>query len=314
VNLRKTFFVLPNLFTLAGLFCGFFSISLSAAGESAEQLYQAALAICFGYFFDTFDGRVARLTKTQSQLGLELDSLSDVVTFGCAPALLVYKWGLTSFGLWGVVIAFLFVAAGALRLARFNVLTQRETKPGKFIVGLPIPAASAVIVSLVVVNHHIGGTYVVASQASLAVLVVVLSYLMVSRIRFRSFKDVTLSRRSIMVTAGILACAIVIGVKLRASFVFVALTSAYIMLGLAEEVIFYRRRKAEELQAKASQGVAGQGDAAKEVLAQRAAQEAREEAARDEEFLRELGAFDEDEEAANSNPHEEGGEGVPAQR
>ena len=95
MNLRKTYFILPNLFTISGIFCGFFSTTLSAGGGSSEQLYQAALAICFGYFFDTFDGRVARLTKTQSQLGMELDSLSDVVTFGVAPAMLVYKWGLS---------------------------------------------------------------------------------------------------------------------------------------------------------------------------------------------------------------------------
>ena len=125
MNLRKTYFILPNLFTISGIFCGFFSITLAASGENSEQLYQAALAICFGYFFDTFDGRVARLTKTQSQLGMELDSLSDVITFGVAPAMLVYKWGLSSFGLWGVVIAFLYVAAGASHFASASCILRR---------------------------------------------------------------------------------------------------------------------------------------------------------------------------------------------
>jgi CDP-diacylglycerol---serine O-phosphatidyltransferase len=296
VNLRKTYFILPNLFTISGIFCGFFSITLTASGETAEQLYQAALAICFGYFFDTFDGRVARLTKTQSQLGMELDSLSDVITFGCAPAMLVYKWGLSSFGLWGVVIAFLYVAAGALRLARFNVLTQHETKPGKFLIGLPIPAASAVIVSLVVVNHKVGGSFVYASQASLAVLVGVLSYLMISRIRFRSFKDLTLNRRSVMVMALVVVCGIIIAVKLRASFIFLAMMSAYIMLGLSEEIIFYRKRRAEELAARAAGAVAAMATVANTpTAAASAAAEAREEAVQDEEVLRELGAYDEDE-------------------
>jgi CDP-diacylglycerol---serine O-phosphatidyltransferase len=296
VNLRKTYFILPNLFTISGIFCGFFSITLAASGETAEQLYQAALAICFGYFFDTFDGRVARLTKTQSQLGMELDSLSDVITFGCAPAMLVYKWGLNSFGLWGVGIAFLYVAAGALRLARFNVLTQHETKPGKFLVGLPIPAASAVIVSLVVVNYKVGGSFVYASQASLAVLVGVLSYLMISRIRFRSFKDLTLNRRSVMVMTLMLVCGIIIAVKLRASFIFLFLTSAYIMLGLSEEVIFYRKRRAEELAAKAAGLVAAAVPAAATpaAVAASAARDAHDEAVQDEEVLRELGAFDSD--------------------
>jgi CDP-diacylglycerol---serine O-phosphatidyltransferase len=297
VNLRKTYFILPNLFTISGIFCGFFSITLSASGETAEQLYQAALAICFGYFFDTFDGRVARLTKTQSQLGMELDSLSDVITFGVAPAMLVYKWGLSSFGLWGIIIAFLYVAAGALRLARFNVLTQHETKPGKFLVGLPIPAASAVIVSLVVVNHKVGGSFVYASQASLAVLVGVLSYLMISRIRFRSFKDLTINRRSVMVMALVVVCGIIIAVKLRASFIFLAMMSFYIMLGLSEEVIFYRKRRVEELAAKAAGAVAAMPPSpnAPLVAAANAASEAREEAVQDEEVLRELGAYDDDE-------------------
>src|SRR5262245_31157104 len=108
MNLRKTFFILPNLFTLSSVFCGFFSITLCAGLPSMDALYQAAIAICFGFFFDLADGRVARLTRTQSKLGMELDSLADVITFGAAPALLVYKWGLTRFGLGGIFIAFLF--------------------------------------------------------------------------------------------------------------------------------------------------------------------------------------------------------------
>src|ERR1051326_3593378 len=89
---RETYYILPNLFTLSNAFSGFVSISLSSSGEGSASLYMAALAICFGFFFDTFDGRVARLTKTQTDLGRDLDSLSDVITFGVAPAMLVYKW------------------------------------------------------------------------------------------------------------------------------------------------------------------------------------------------------------------------------
>src|SRR3954465_6698561 len=134
MNLRKTLFILPNLFTLSSVFCGFFAITLCAGQPSIDSLYQAAVAICFAYFFDLADGRVARLTKTQSDLGMQLDSLADVISFGAAPGLLVYKWGLTNFGLGGVFIAFLFCGAGALRLARFNVLSMKKdaSKPGKF--------------------------------------------------------------------------------------------------------------------------------------------------------------------------------------
>src|SRR5258706_13452335 len=91
VDFRKTYYILPNLFTLSSVFCGFISISLSASGQGGSDLYQAALAICFGFFFDTADGRVARLTKTQTDLGRDLDSLGDLVTFGVAPAMMVYK-------------------------------------------------------------------------------------------------------------------------------------------------------------------------------------------------------------------------------
>jgi len=248
MNLRRTFFILPNLFTLSSVFCGFFALALCSGEAHTEQLYQAALAICFGFFFDTFDGRVARLTKTQSALGLQLDSLADVITFGAAPAMLVYKWGLTRFGLWGVFIAFLFVAAGALRLARFNILSADTHKPGKYMLGLPIPAAAGVVVSLVVVHHKVGGNQVY-SQGGIAALIVILSYLMISRVRFRSFKDLRLTRKSLAVIFLIIACGIIITMKLRASFIFLGLMSAYLALGLTEEVLLFaadQRRKRRE--------------------------------------------------------------------
>lgn len=251
MDLRKTLFILPNLFTLSSIFCGFFALTLCSGDANIEQLYQAALAICFGFFFDTFDGRVARLTRTQTSLGVELDSLADVVTFGAAPAMLVYKWGLTSFGLWGIFIAFLFIAAGAIRLARFNVLAHRKqvsAKPGKYMVGLPIPAAAGVLVSLVVVHFKVGG-HQVYGQGGIAVLVIILSYLMVSRVRFRSFKDVRLTRKTLAVAFLVVLICALITFQLRASFIFIFMTSAYLGLGLSEEVLLYladQRRKLRE--------------------------------------------------------------------
>jgi CDP-diacylglycerol--serine O-phosphatidyltransferase len=280
MNLRKTFFILPNLFTLSSVFCGFFAITLCAGQTSIEALYQAAIAICFAFFFDLADGRVARLTKTQSELGMQLDSLADVISFGAAPALLVYKWGLTSFGRAGVFIAFLYCGAGALRLARFNVLSMQHdsAKPGKFIVGLPVPVAASVLVSIVVLNHQLGGSFVRAGQVSLAILVVVLSYLMVSRIRFRSFKDLRFTRRTIAGFLVILAfTGIVIYSKMHSAFVFVALMACYLGLGLLEEIIFYRRRREEEQAAKAPQPMVLEAEGG---------------ARSDEEVLAELGAYD----------------------
>jgi CDP-diacylglycerol--serine O-phosphatidyltransferase len=286
MNLRKTLFILPNLFTLSSVFCGFFAITLCTAGNtSIDALYQAAVAICFAFFFDLADGRVARLTKTQSNLGMELDSLADVISFGVAPALLVYRWGLTHFGKWGIFIAFVFCAAGALRLARFNVLAMQHdaAKPGKFIIGLPVPAASAVLVSLVLLNHQLAGSFVDVGQPALAILVVILSYLMVSRIRFRSFKDLRLSRRTITGFLAIAAfTAVVLIGRMHSALIFVVLMSLYLGLALTEEVVFYRRRREEERAAKEPQMVLEADGGAKN----------------DEEVLEELGAYDGEEDEA----------------
>lgn len=273
MDFRKTFYILPNLFTLSCVLSGFVSLSLSAAGRDEQDLYLAALAICFGFFFDTFDGRVARLTKTQTDLGRDLDSLADVITFGAAPALMVYKWGLTSFGRLGILIAGLFVCAGALRLARFNTLSRREEAsgakgPGKYILGLSIPTAASVLVFMVIVSHN-AGEYQLVSESGTAVIVLVLSVLMVSRVRFRSFKDLRLSGKTVgvfLLLAG--ACTAIVFAGLKKAFIFLFLSVAYIALGLAEEIIFFRSRRQEARAAKAGA------------------------LPREEEVLRELGAFE----------------------
>src|SRR5689334_6823759 len=124
-DLQRAMFVLPNLFTVSSIFCGFYAITLCLDAPEPIHLYNAALAIFFGMFFDMADGRVARLTKTQSDFGVQLDSLADVVSFGVAPAVLLWRWALSSLGITGLVIGFIYVACGALRLARFNVLAAR---------------------------------------------------------------------------------------------------------------------------------------------------------------------------------------------
>lgn len=252
MDFRKTFFLLPNLFTLASVFCGFYAMTLCARlgdeGSEEDLLYKAALAILVGLFFDATDGRIARLTKTQSELGLNLDSLADVVTFGAAPALLAYRWGLENLGRAGLFVAFLYVAAGALRLARFNVLSLREGpdhKPGKFMLGLPIPMASTVIVAMVLVNHTIGLERA-ENEIGIAAVVVVLSYLMISRVRFRSMKDLKWNRRTIGAVVLGLVLAVTVAARLHAPVVLMAIIGTYLVLGLLEEVLFFRRRRAEE--------------------------------------------------------------------
>ena len=281
MDFRKTYFILPNLFTLASVFCGLYSIVLTArlgtdGGTSDEELlYKASLAIVFGLLFDGADGRIARLTKTQSDLGMQLDSLADVITFGVAPAILVYRWGLLALGRFGLVVAFVFTACGALRLARFNVLAMREQaekaakskqtekappaheahapgeakqKPAQFI-GLPIPIAANMIVALVLTNHAIGVTEI-SNHAAIAAFVLILSYLMISRVQFRSFKDLRLNKRSIAVIVVLAVVAVFTFVQINGPAVLVILLSLFVVLGLAEEVVFYRRRKREELAEK----------------------------------------------------------------
>src|SRR5262245_28629337 len=160
-ELKRTLILLPNLITLSSIFCGFDSIRLSAMADNEDDFYRAALLIIFAMFFDTLDGRVARLTKTQSAFGLQIDSLADVVSFGVAPALLVYRWTLHHCNLAGLIAAFVFTACGAVRLARFNVLSMGEqgapAKPSKYIVGLPTPGAAGILVSIVLANHAAAG-------------------------------------------------------------------------------------------------------------------------------------------------------------
>ncbi len=250
-----------------------------------------------GFFFDTADGRVARLTKTQTDLGRDLDSLADLVTFGVAPAMLVYKWGLTDFGRIGIFVAGLFVCAGAMRLARFNVLSRREEaaghkKPGKYTLGLSIPAAASVLVLMVIVAHN-AGQYRPIGEGFVAGIVLVLSYLMVSRIRFRSFKDLSFNRRTVgvfLLAAGCAVAVIVNGVD--KAFIFLLLITAYIVLGLTETVIFIKRSLVERHLARRAASPAPMAAAAATAIAPIA------EDAPDDEVLRELGAFDPTEEDA----------------
>jgi CDP-diacylglycerol--serine O-phosphatidyltransferase len=242
LDLRKTLFLLPNMITLSSIFCGFDSIRMSATAASDDDYYRAALLLVYALFFDMLDGRVARLTKTQSAFGLQIDSLADVISFGLAPALLVYKWSLVQRGTVGIVVAFTFVAAGAVRLARFNVLSMGEsgkpTRPGKYIVGLPVPGAAGILISLVVANHAIAGDlsgprYVTPMMG----LTCFLAFLMVSTIRFRSFKDLRLNARTIALMVFAVGSSVVVSIQTKPAFVLVWLLGFYVFIGLVETMI-----------------------------------------------------------------------------
>ena len=183
---HKSVYLLPNLLTTASLFVGFLGLTWAIQGDIAS----CALCILASCVFDGLDGKVARITNTQSEFGVQLDSLADLVAFGVVPAVMSYLWLLHDFGRLGLMAAFLFMACGALRLARFNV--QAATTSKKHFVGLPIPAAACTLATLVLFTDYVPQEYLhsVISVGTL-VLVYVLSFFMVSTIRFYSFKEIS---------------------------------------------------------------------------------------------------------------------------
>jgi CDP-diacylglycerol--serine O-phosphatidyltransferase len=182
---RRGIYLLPNLLTTAGLFSGFFAIVSSMNG----RFEAAAVAIFVAMIFDGLDGRVARMTNTQSAFGAEYDSMADMVSFGVAPALVAYNWGLSDLGKIGWLAAFIYVSGAALRLARFN--TQLGTADKRYFQGLASPAAAALVAGLVWVGVEYradGADYgiIVALVTGLAGL------LMVSNFKYNSFKELNL--------------------------------------------------------------------------------------------------------------------------
>jgi CDP-diacylglycerol--serine O-phosphatidyltransferase len=187
-RMKKGIYVLPNLFTTANLFCGFYSAIASMKG-----MYEiAAIAILIAAVLDGLDGRIARITHTTSRFGAEYDSLCDLVAFGVAPALLAYNWSLLAYGKWGWLAAFLFAVCGALRLARFNV--QIGVIDSRVFNGLPIPGGAATIATGILLYYYLGGE---GRFTSLAVMtgVIALSLFMVSSIKYYSFKDLNFFAR-----------------------------------------------------------------------------------------------------------------------
>ena len=184
---RRGIYVLPSLFTVANVFCGFYSF-IAALNN---QYYLAAWAIVLAIVFDFLDGRIARMTKTTSAFGMQYDSLADIISFGMAPAFLSYAWVLKPFGRVGWMAAFLYLLCSALRLARFNV-----TKPdiqGQYFIGLPTPAAAAVIASIIIAFEDLFGTKV--HPGIMVAVVYGLAFLMVSNIKYPAFKKFEFRKR-----------------------------------------------------------------------------------------------------------------------
>jgi len=236
----KGIYLLPNLFTTAGLFAGFYAVVSALKG-----VFDTAASVIFiAMIADYLDGRVARMTGTQSPFGAQYDSLSDMVAFGVAPSLVMYSWSLSSLGKMGWLAAFTYTAAAALRLARFN--TQVATADKRYFQGLPCPTAAGVLASFVWLGHKYNLSGVVISNF-VAVLTVAIAALMVSNIRYHSFKEIDFKGRVSFVTV-LMVVVIFVGIALNPP---VVLFSVFFLYAAAGPVLtLWSLRKAKKAKKK----------------------------------------------------------------
>lgn len=250
-RIRSSMSVLPSLFTIGNMFCGYYSV----ASTLKENYDYAAIAIGVGAVLDMLDGRIARMTNTTSDFGLQLDSLADLLTFGIAPSVLALYWGLGSVsGLgpdraedlykFGWLASFGFLIAGALRLARFNVLSLRPSERAaskRYFVGLPIPAAAGVVAALV----HFEKEPLASATTGLAIclMLIALAFLMISTIRYPSFKDADL-RRPLPRIALVGTAMLIVLVFFFSEVVLMLLAVVYASSGPASRLIQFARSSA----------------------------------------------------------------------
>ena len=241
---RKGIYILPNLFTLAALFGGFYSIVMAMNG----RFDQAAVGVFCAMVLDSLDGRVARMTNTQSAFGEQMDSLSDMVSFGAAPALIAYEWALRGLGRWGWIAAFVYCACAALRLARFNVNTGVVDK--RFFQGLPSPAAAALVAGFIWLMTEIGVRgedleWLSWKQITWTMFVVTLysGLTMVTNVPFYSFKDVQMKKSVPFVVIVLIALVIAI-INIHPPIV---LFSVFVIYGLSGYAVYgWRRAKGQQ--------------------------------------------------------------------
>lgn len=228
---RKGIYILPNLFTLAGLFGGFYAVVMAMNG----RFDQAAIGVFCAMVLDSLDGRVARMTNTQSAFGEQMDSLADMVSFGAAPALIVYEWALRGLGKLGWLAAFVYCAGAALRLARFN--TNIGVVDKRFFQGLPSPAAAALVTGLIWVMDDMGykGVRDIAWLTWTAFALTLFAGLtMVTNVPFYSFKDVNFKRS----VPFIVIVAIALGIAVITYHPPLVLFAVFIVYGLSGYVVY----------------------------------------------------------------------------
>ena len=237
LNRRRGIYLLPNLFTTAGLFAGFYGI---VSGMNS-QFEAAAIAIFVAMVMDGMDGRIARLTNTQSDFGVEYDSLADMVSFGLAPALIVYQWALSGMGKLGWLAAFVYAASTALRLARFN--TQAASEDKRFFQGLPSPAAAALVAGMI----WLGESQEFVDVANLTIIAfpitVLAGILMVSNIRYYSFKEIDFKDRVPFVGI-ILLVLLFVFIASEPPLVLATIALVYAISGPVMTLVFIRKHRA----------------------------------------------------------------------
>jgi CDP-diacylglycerol--serine O-phosphatidyltransferase len=249
---RRGIYLLPNMLTTGAMFAGFYAVIAGMSGDFRH----ACVAIIVAMFLDGLDGRVARLTKTQSAFGAEYDSLSDMLAFGVAPALICFSWALSQLGKLGWTAAFIYVACAALRLARFNV--QLGSTDKRFFIGLASPSAAGLVVFMVWAMHEYG-VVVSSFVAVFAALVTVLAgILMVLNVRYYSFKDLDFSHRVPFFVILVLIMVIVI-VSWDPPLVLFSIAVLYALSGPAM-AIYQRRRRRHKPHEAETVPAAGQQD------------------------------------------------------
>lgn len=233
---RKGIYILPNLFTLAALFGGFYAVVMAMN----QRFDMAAAGVFVAMVLDSLDGRVARMTNTQSAFGEQMDSLSDMVSFGAAPALIAYEWALKGLGRWGWIAAFVYCACAALRLARFNVNTGVVDK--RYFQGLPSPAAAALVAGFIWLMNDYGvkGYEMVWAMFAIALYA---GLTMVTNVPFYSFKDIGMKKSVPFVVIVLIALGIAV-INIDPPVVLFVLFCVYGLSGYA----LYGWRKAKGLQ------------------------------------------------------------------
>lgn len=237
MDLSKSKYIFPNLLTLSSVFCGVSSIYLSVTAASAEQFKLAAWLIVAGMLCDLFDGRVARLTNAQSEFGVQLDSLADAVSFGVAPGLLLFSWGMQPLGMLGIFFGFIFTACAIIRLARFNVTAAEDGGKSKYFEGLPTPLAAGAVVSIIMAHLSLTGHAATGASWNVAAMSVILGGLMVSNVRYRTFKDFNVRGVGGIALAALLVLAAGVSAVAEPSVAFVTLMVMYIVVGLGGGIV-----------------------------------------------------------------------------